>query len=482
MKDTIYKLPQPFIHKIQKIHPQTFPRVCETFLHRKVPAFRANYLKTDLLELRKRLVREKVKCQELTWPKGSFILKSDLRALQKTPVYTEGVIYVQNVSSMIPPVLLDVAQDEKILDMCAAPGNKSAQIAVLMKNQGTIIANDINFGRMKAVRQAQERLGLVNLTTTVYDGANYPKAAGLFDKILVDAPCSCEGTIRKDPVVGDRIGPDVSLKKSAGQKALLRKAVQLCKPGGLIVYSTCTFAPEENEMVVDDILQTFGPDTVRLLPARLPRFNAAPGLTGWQNRQFDSTLRHTMRVWPHQNDTGGFFVALIQKTNSASPRPAPLPPETPLPPPEPALTALLTERFGLEPVRLKSYRLFQPHKKRAYIVAQNHQPPVAPPPDAIGMVFMKTKIKFPKLSTAAALLLNNFITRNFIELTAGQAEDYHHRREVRLTAEQSRACTGLGYVLVRYQGAALGIGFFHPADNGGGILNSLFPKGWSPAR
>lgn len=439
----------------------------------------ANTLRLDPQQLKNLLSAEGIPFTPLPWHPGGFKLAPEFKPGRHW-AYLAGLYHTQEEVSMLPVLLLKPQPGDRVLDMCAAPGNKSAQIAVQMKNQGTVIANDINFGRMRAVRQVQERLGLISLTTTVYDGANYPKAAGLFDKILVDAPCSCEGTVRKDPAVSERISSDIWHKKSASQKALLRKAVQLCKPGGKIIYSTCTFAPEENEMVVHDILQTFGADTVQLLPAVLPHFTTSPGLTNWNNQRFDPTLRCTMRVWPHQNDTGGFFVAVIQKLAATTAQPDAMPPNAPLPAFEPALTTMLTDRFGIEPSQLQPYRLFQPHRKRAYIVAQHHQPPEAPRPDAIGMVFMKTKIKFPKLSTAAALLLNDSIIRNFVELTTSQVEDYHHRREVRLSAEQSRACTGLGYVLVRYQGRALGIGFFHPTEAEGGILNSLFPKGWSP--
>ncbi len=468
---TAYQRYQPIIND--------WPAFCHTLTQPLPTCIWANTLRLSPTKLSDILSAEGIPFTPLPWYSGGFKLAPEFKPGRHW-AYLAGLYHSQEEVSMLPVLLLNPQPGERILDMCAAPGNKTAQIAVLMNNQGTVIANDINFGRMKAVRQAQERLGLVNLTTTVYDGANYPKTAGLFDKILVDAPCSCEGTARKDPVVIRRIGPGISLKKSASQKAMLRKAVQLCKPGGLIVYSTCTFAPEENEMVVDAILQSYGTDALRLLPTKLPHFSAAPGLTGWNGHQFDPTLHCAMRVWPHQNDTGGFFVSVIQKLANTHQPPENLPEETFMPPLEPALINSLTERFGIEPVQLQKYQLFQPHQKRAYMVAPHHHPPSAPPPDAIGMVFMKTNIKFPKLSTAAALLLNNDVAKNFIALTDDQVENYHRRQEIQLSAGQSQACTGPGYVLVRYQGAALGVGVFYPTVGDNGILNSLFPKGWSP--
>ncbi len=136
-----------------------------------------------------------------------------------------------------PALLLQPEPGQRILDLCAAPGNKTAQLAVSMANRGTVVANDINYSRMRAVRHTLDRLGLVNTSITTADGANIPKTAGQFDMVLADVPCSGEGMARKDPLVLLRAGPELAYKKQGLQIALLRKAVQRCKPGGRIVYA-----------------------------------------------------------------------------------------------------------------------------------------------------------------------------------------------------------------------------------------------------
>lgn len=383
---------------------------------------------------------------------------------------------------MLPARFLRPQPGERVLDLCAAPGNKMAHLAVMLENQGTVVANDFNYMRMRGTGQTLERLGLINVTITICDGGNYPKRAGLFDKILVDAPCSCEGTSRKNIITPENANPDLSRQRSNGQKALLRKAVLRCKPGGRILYSTCTYAPEENEMVVDAILAEFGPEVLRLVPARMPNFTASAGLTAWEGRAFHPTLERTMRVWPHQNDSGGFFVAILEKQGSidlTEARPEPYVPDAP--PISPRHLEMLTAHFGFPSHLLSGLTLFQKNRDRVYLVAADHQPPQSPKPDASGMYFLNTSMRYPKLSTAAAMAFGPAATRNIIDLDETQAEAYLHRQHVQASAAQSQSVTGMGYVFVRYRGYVLGVGLFHPNESGaGGRIQNMFPRGWSP--
>ncbi|MEM8932270.1 MAG: RNA methyltransferase, partial [Acidobacteriota bacterium] len=150
-----------------------------------------------------------------------------------------------------------------------------------------------------------------------WNGANFPSDVGPFDRVLADVPCSCEGTTRKNPEILWR-EPIRTDDYSGAQAAILRKAVQRCQPGGRVVYATCTYAPEENEGVIDTVLDEY-PDGVRLLPAHLDGLVSSPGLTEWQGRRFRPELADTLRVWPHQNDTGGFFVAVLERLDDATP-------------------------------------------------------------------------------------------------------------------------------------------------------------------
>ncbi len=465
----------------QEISLQPLPTCIWTNTLRLTPGKLAAILTADGLDF-----------EPLGWYAGGFKLSPDFKPGRHW-AYLAGLYQVQEEVSMLPLLFLNPQPHELVLDLCAAPGNKSAQIAVMMDNRGTLVANDINYARMRAVRQVLERLGLVNVATVTHDGANYPPETRQFDKILVDVPCSCEGTSRKKPAVLQRIKKDSPLKKSGLQQALLRKAVQRCKVGGRIVYSTCTYAPEENEAVVDAILAEYGPHTLRIVPARLEGLTTSAGLVTWNGQQFHSSLQNTLRIWPHQNDTGGFFVAVIEKTSATSSQSSIPSAETSKqnspasqtsfgnPPALEKSLDILAARFGILPSTFTPYHMFEQKRGRVYVVAQDHHPPQKPIPDAVGMLFMKTRLKYPKLSTAAAQMFGPQASRNYIETNRKQIEAYLKRQDFSVSAKQAQHCTSRGYVLLKHQGYVLGVAVYHPHESGeGATIVSMFPKGWSP--
>ena len=255
------------------------------------------------------LARDGVEVEPILWCPGAFRLPEGSRP-GKSLAYISGWYHIQEEAALIPVVLLDPRPGERLLDLCAAPGNKTVQAAVLMDDRGTVIANERNRHRVGVLRRNLERLGITCTAVTVADAANLPRGAGVYDRVLADVPCSCEGTTRKNPEVLRRLG---NKRRTGGQLAILRKAVQLVRPGGRVVYSTCTYAPEENEGVVGALLREAPPGSLRLLPARLEGLKTAPGLTAWRGECWDDQLELAMRVWPHHNDTGGFFVAVIER-------------------------------------------------------------------------------------------------------------------------------------------------------------------------
>ncbi|MEA3336547.1 MAG: RNA methyltransferase [Chloroflexota bacterium] len=399
--------------------------------------------------------------------------------------FLAGLYHVQEEVSLLPVVLMDPQPGERVLDLCAAPGNKTAQAAVTMANRGTVVANDRSFLRMRATRQVLERLGLVTVSTVTSNGASFPGEAGLFDRILVDVPCTSEGTSRKKPAILDETGADRFRARSGIQRALLRRAVALCRPGGRIVYSTCTYAPEENEAVVDALLQESmtaeeGP-LLRLLPARITGFHSSDGLTEWNGLRFHHSLQHTMRVWPHQNNSGGFFVALLEKEgvpaepqDMASAMAADEEDSSPW-------LALLEERFGIPSTAFAGYRVLRRSRDGITVTSGDHQAPDRPKPDATGLFFMRTHMRYPKLTTGAAMLFGPAATRNVIELDEEQVQAYLARQTIAVSEAQSQRCTDTGYVLVRHQDAVLGVGLYFAQGTGmGGHVRSLYPKAWSP--
>ncbi|MDP3787278.1 MAG: RsmB/NOP family class I SAM-dependent RNA methyltransferase [Candidatus Omnitrophota bacterium] len=312
MKAIIYNLPAGFLEKLKMIYPSDYPKICETFLHKKEQTFRINYLKTDLPHLREDLGREGIKYREIHWPKGSFILKSAAKDLRKSPLYLEGKVYMQNASSMIPPILLSPQKGEKILDMCAAPGAKTTQIASLAGSDIELIAlekMEVRFQKLLATLRIQ---GIDFVKARLLDGfwvkEKYP---GYFDKVLLDAPCSGEALfdVRNHKTYGfwnEKRVKEVSRR----QKILIASAIASLRKGGELVYSTCTFSPEENEEVIDWALSKF--KEIEMVPIQIPISNIKRGLVGWKDKKYPSDLRLTLRILPNEI-MEGFFIAKLRK-------------------------------------------------------------------------------------------------------------------------------------------------------------------------
>lgn len=265
---------------------------------------RINTLKIDRSSLQGRLERQNIGYDSFGWyPLG---LKIDLEKPGKLLEYLLGYIHIQEEVSMVPPLVLDPKPGEEVLDLCAAPGGKTAQISQAMENRGLVFANEPSLARIAPLRSNCERLGAVNVAITRYDGRKFPEH--LFHRVLVDAPCSSEGRTRRDPDLLSRCSRKRSLDIQVLQIGLLRRAVRITRPGGVIVYSTCTYAPEENELVVQKVL-----DEARLEQFSLPGLKGCPGITEWEGEELDEDLKHCARYYPHINDTGGFFVAKLIK-------------------------------------------------------------------------------------------------------------------------------------------------------------------------
>lgn len=312
MKDLVYKLPQEFLNRLQSLYPRSYQHICETFLAKKCPSFRINYLKAESRALKSDLERERIKAKGLSWPKDAYLLKSELRILQKSFLYREGHIYVQNVSSMIPAIALSPQKGEEILDLCAAPGAKTTQIASLLGSSVGVTAVEKIRTRYYKLLANLKLQGAEGVTTFILDGKwarkKFPER---FDKILLDAPCSSEGRFYVHNPRSFLYWKYRKVKEMAHkQKRLFAAAVHALKPGGILVYSTCTFAPEENEEIIDWALQKFKYMTV--LPVEIPLSSAIAGIAKWRGKQFSQEISLTKRIIP--NDfLEGFFIARLKK-------------------------------------------------------------------------------------------------------------------------------------------------------------------------
>ncbi len=268
---------------------------------------RINTLKINREKLLERLEEEGVRFEGLPWyPLG---LKLDMESPGKLLENLLGYIHIQEELSMVPPLVLGPEPGECILDLCASPGSKTTEISQMMENRGLVIANEPSLARIAPLRSNCERLGALNVVITRYDGRNFP--SGPFDRVLVDAPCSSEGRERRGPGVLSRCSPERSLDLQVLQIGLIKNALRLTKPGGVVVYSTCTYAPEENELVVQAALDDA--DAARLEKVCIPGLVECPGITQWNGKRLNDDLSCTARYYPHINDTGGFYVAKIIK-------------------------------------------------------------------------------------------------------------------------------------------------------------------------
>ncbi len=271
-------------------------------------SFRVNTLKGRAEEVKERFHSYGIGIEEVPWYPDAFI--SENPEIGSALEHFIGSIYLQELVSMLPPLLVreELGRAGLVLDACAAPGSKTTQLAALMENQGVIVANDIAYSRIRALRFNLEKTGTLNTVITNYDLRHFPKMQ--FDVILLDAPCSAEGTARKSPALFSTWSPRSIPGHARLQKQLIVKAFDLLAPGGSLVYSTCTFAPEENEAVVSWLLEK---RPAALEKIEVPHIRLSSGIQAWKEKEFHSEVGKTARIWPHHNDTGGFFMAKVRK-------------------------------------------------------------------------------------------------------------------------------------------------------------------------
>ncbi|MFB6141890.1 MAG: RsmB/NOP family class I SAM-dependent RNA methyltransferase [Halorientalis sp.] len=285
-----------------------FERACR----RPLPSVvRVNTVKATVERARAALERADIAHEQCDWHPHLFRLPEDQPGANWP--YFHGWLHGQEEVSALPAAVLDPAPGERVWDACAAPGSKTTQLAALMDDAGRLVATDSNLGRLAALRSNAERLGVTNVAVTNEDARVHslaPFDGEPYDRALADVPCSCEGTVRKNPDVLEEWSLDHVRGVAGVQKGILERAVQATREGGTVVYSTCTFAPEENEAVLDHALAE--------ADCRLVEFDVGletrPGVTEWQGESYDDSVCRARRVYPHLNDTGGFFCAKLEVT------------------------------------------------------------------------------------------------------------------------------------------------------------------------
>ena len=271
--------------------------------------FRLEIKATDVL---KRLKEKGWEIERIPFYKYGFWVKHpERRDIGNTVEFQLGYYYSQEAASMIPVIALDPKPGELILDMAASPGSKTTQIAMHMENKGVIIANDIDIQRISALAQNLQRQGITNTIITKLDGRKFKDLGIKFDKILLDTPCSGTGAIRKSFKTLEMWNYDSIRRLSKLQRQLILSAFDSLKENGVLVYSTCSVEPDENEYVVNFLLEKR--ENAKIEKIEIPNLKKSEPFLKWNGIEFYDDIKYTIRLWPWDNDTEGFYIAKIRK-------------------------------------------------------------------------------------------------------------------------------------------------------------------------
>ena len=301
---------------MQLFSPTELKEFLEASETQRPVTIRTNTLKTRRRDLAQALINRGVNLNPIgDWTKVGLVVYDSQVPIGATPEYLAGHYMLQGAASFLPVMALAPQENEKILDMCAAPGGKSTYIAALMKNTGTLICNDLNKERTKALYSNLHRLGVINSIVCTHDGTKFSKIMNDFDRVLLDAPCSGTGVISKDQSV--KISKDENdIKKHVYiQKQLILAAIDSLnvssKTGGYLVYSTCSILIDECEQVINYALKK---RHVKVVPTGL-NFGKA-GLTKFCGLDLHSSLNLCRRFYPHTQNMDGFFVCKLKKLSN----------------------------------------------------------------------------------------------------------------------------------------------------------------------
>lgn len=449
--------------------------------------------------------------------------------------YGAGLYHVQEESAAVPATILAPEPGDDVLDMCAAPGNKSAQIAQMVGDEGTVLANDVSERRIQAGIPTWERLGFLNIAAAVYDAGNLPRMDGAFDRVLLDAPCSGEGTCRRNPSALRRSSARFHRHILQTQARLLERSIDLCKPGGHILYCTCTFAPEENEEQLDRLLRGPLGGSLDIVPIKLNELQLSAGITEWEGRRLHPDLAATVRIWPHLNNTGGFFMALLRRRSTgyagassrppersdtlpatgsrpaagsqsqwptASCRPADAPSEPADASSEPALPGFLEEtaahpfvsfigdRFGIDTNALLTHYRFAVSGGRSLVMFPHRLPPA---PEivlrALGMRLLRIGMATPKPTSEAVPVLGHRALRNILEVDAYEMSAVRRHEPFSVDSSRILGYTGPGFLIVVFRdvptalvSAVAQTGTADRGDHSGVSPTRVLLQSWYPRR
>ena len=461
------QLPDAFSEKMKHLLGDEYDSFISSYEKERVQGLRRNPLKVSEEEFDQMCPFE---LKKIPWVREGYYYHAGDRP-GKHPYHEAGLYYIQEPSAMAVVELLDPQPGERILDLCAAPGGKTTHIAGRMEGKGFLVSNEIHPARAKILSQNVERFGIGNGVVTNEDSGRLSARFPLFfDRIVVDAPCSGEGMFRKDEAARLQWSPEHVAICARRQEEILSNAAAMLKPGGTMVYSTCTFSPEENEQVIEAFLLANPEFSILDMGERQGLSNGRPE---W-SKTGRSDLSGTYRIWPHQSDGEGHYLAVLKKEGTCD---GPLKRTDPSYCTDPSVRKEaegFLKEFLVEPdqyLTRKEYILFG---EQLYLI----------PPEMID--FKGMKIVRPGLhigtikknrfepSHALALFLKKEEVKQWADFPADGVEMVKYLKGETLSEEASprSQLSKKGWVLMNTDGFSIGF-----AKLSGGIFKNHYPKG-----
>lgn len=297
---------QEFLNELltQQYNEETVNKILSGYKSNRKVTLRVNTLKTNSKNIKNILHKANIKYLEVSWTPNALIIENtDEKQIQELEIYKSGEIYLQSLSSMLPPIIMNPQKSEDILDMCAAPGGKTTQIAAITENQANITACEINAIRAERLKYNIEKQGASSVYVMQKDSRAIDDFFS-FDRILLDAPCSGSGTLNlQDENVCKYFTPKLIEKSTKSQLMLLKKALKILKPGKEMIYSTCSILQCENEEIIAKALKG---TKAKVVPIEFPEMNKLPLLP--------TNIPGTVCVCPNELYEG-FFIAKLQIQN-----------------------------------------------------------------------------------------------------------------------------------------------------------------------
>ena len=444
-------LPQEFQEKMKRLLGEEYEAFLEGYDREKAQSLRVN---TGKIAAEVFAETAPFTLRQVPWvPEGFYYGKEDRPG--KHPYHEAGLYYIQEPSAMAVGALAGAKPGERVLDLCAAPGGKTTHLAASMKGEGLLVSNEIHPARAKILASNVERMGIPNAVVTNESPENLAKRfPSFFDRIVVDAPCSGEGMFRKEEQALEHWSQENVDMCATRQQGILEEAAIMLRPGGTLIYSTCTFAPEENEGSISAFLRTHPDFSVKKVEGYA---QFAPGHPEWIDGLPET--RDTFRLWPHKLEGEGHYAAILQKSGAMEPTESPWK----MPAVDKSIWKLYQE-FEKENLNVKLEGVPVLFGEQLYLL------PCGIPLKGVkilraGLHLGTVKKNRFEPAHALALALGREDAARTCTLSVEQAEVYLHGETLNLEGEK-------GWTLVLVDGYSLGWG-----KQAGGILKNHYPKG-----